>query len=112
MFTCVADLLKAYTCIHEKGERLFRVQTTATDGFTFQRAADIFSAKMPMNQPTFTETSYAFGVARVQLPGQIGCIGFNPGLMSDEIPTVVKGTPLRLIVYIREACLVPCLPLP
>lgn len=84
---------------HGSGKRPVRVQKNYDRRLAHQSAADIFSAKMPLHQSTFTESSYAFGVARLQLPGQMGYIGFNPGLMSDEMPTVAKGTPSRLILY-------------
>ncbi|ROV90339.1 hypothetical protein VMCG_09751 [Cytospora schulzeri] len=99
MFTCVADLLKAYTAVMEAAGDQFMCNRTFTDGLPIKRAAEIFSSKMPLNQPTFTESSYAFGVARLQLPGQMGYIGFNPGLVPDGMPTVAKNTPSRLILY-------------
>jgi len=72
---------------------------THTEDLPFRRAADILSAKIPINAPTYTESSYAFGVARLHLPGQMGYIGFNPGLMPDGMPVVAQDTPSRLILY-------------
>ena len=57
------------------------------------------SAKMPMSQPTRSETSYAFGWARVQLPGRMGDIGCNPALMPNGMPIVGKGAPPQLVIY-------------
>ena len=57
------------------------------------------SAKIPMSQPTRWETSYAFGWARVQLPGKMGDIGCNPGLMPQGMPIVGKGAPPQLVFY-------------
>lgn len=52
-----------------------------------------------MSQPTRSETSYAFGWARVQLPGRMGDIGCNPGLMPYGMPIVGKGAPSQLVIY-------------
>ncbi|KAK0511026.1 hypothetical protein JMJ35_006578 [Cladonia borealis] len=54
--TCVKDLLKFCSCFLK----------SANDQFS--------NAKIPMGDPTFRETSYAFGWARVQLPGPMGAL--------------------------------------
>lgn len=99
MFSCVEDLLKLYAAAMEAMEDQFTSNRTQTDGLPFKRVADIFSAKIPVNPPTFSESSYAFGVVRVQLPGQMGYIGFNPDLMPSGMPIVAQGTPSRLVFY-------------
>ena len=57
------------------------------------------SAKIPMGDPTFRETSYAFGWARVQLPGPMGAVGCNPLLMPHGMPVVGKGALSTLVCY-------------
>ncbi|GAP92040.2 putative d- protein [Rosellinia necatrix] len=100
MFTCVEDLLKAYTEIVNMINNQFRFSGAATKESPLRRVADIISAKIPMNQPTMLESSYAFGLVRVELPGALGQVGLNPGLMPDgKMPIAAKGTPSRLILY-------------
>ena len=59
----------------------------------------IESAKIPMGDPIFRETSYGFGWARVQLPGPMGDMGCNPLLMPQDMPVVGKGAPSTLMCY-------------
>jgi hypothetical protein len=99
MFTCVEDLLKAYGAMvaainHEFGSG----QSPLADAPSpFKCARDVFSAKVPLGQPTLLKSSYGFGTARTQLPGVMGQIGMNPGLMPEgKMPVVAKGTPSRL----------------
>lgn len=99
MFSCVEDLLKLYAAAMKAMEDQFTSDQTQTDGSPLKRVADIFSAKIPLNPPTFTESSYAFGMVRVQLPGQMGYIGFNPDLIPGGMPTVAQGIPSRLVFY-------------
>ncbi|KAI0548145.1 beta-lactamase/transpeptidase-like protein [Xylaria curta] len=99
IFTCVEDLLKAYTeMVNTINNHLGSGE--ATKESPFKRVADIISAKIPMNQPTMLESSYAFGLARAELPGALGQLGLNPSLMPDgKMPIVAKGTPSRLVLY-------------
>ena len=57
------------------------------------------SAKIPMGDPTFRETSYGFGWARVQLPGPMGAMDCNPLLMPHDMPVVGKGAPSKFVCY-------------
>ncbi|CZR42793.1 uncharacterized protein FPRO_10096 [Fusarium proliferatum ET1] len=50
------------------------------------------SAKIPFDQPSQHEVSYAFGWGRVQLPGRFGQIGLNPALLPQGMPTIGRGT--------------------
>ncbi|KAL8834454.1 MAG: hypothetical protein Q9176_007478 [Flavoplaca citrina] len=45
----------------------------------------------------FSETTYALGLARGQLPGRIGIISDNTGLV--EMPFIAKGTKPQLVLY-------------
>jgi hypothetical protein len=56
------------------------------------------SGKILIDQPSKNEASYAFGWARVQLPGRLGQIGPNPGLLPQGMPLVGKGTS-RLLIF-------------
>ncbi|KAI3327286.1 beta-lactamase/transpeptidase-like protein [Xylariaceae sp. AK1471] len=100
IFTCVEDLLKAYSAMVNAINDQFSSGQTLTDGSPIKRAEDVFSAKVPLSQPTFHESSYAFGIARTQLPGVMGQIGINLGLMPEgKMPVVAKCTPSRLVLY-------------
>ena len=57
-----------------------------------------------MGDPTFRETSYAFGWVRVQRPGPMGAVGCNPPLMPHGMPVVGKGAPSTLICY-HQGCM-------
>ncbi|KAI1108841.1 beta-lactamase/transpeptidase-like protein [Nemania sp. NC0429] len=86
IFTC---MVKAINCRFGSGQ--------SPTNSPFKRVEDIVSAKVPMNQPTILESSYAFGIARTQLPGSMGHIGSNPELMPDgKMSIVAKGTLSRL----------------
>ena len=52
-----------------------------------------------MGDPTFRETSYGFGWARVQLPGPMGAMDCNPLLMPHDMPVVGKGAPSKFVCY-------------
>ncbi|KAJ8131518.1 hypothetical protein O1611_g2108 [Lasiodiplodia mahajangana] len=99
IFTCVEDLLKAYTEVVNTINHEFETGQPSK-GSPFKRIADVISAKIPMDQSTVLESSYAFGIARIELPGAMGQIGINPGLMPDgKMPIVARGTPSRLVLY-------------
>jgi hypothetical protein len=73
---------------------------TLTEGSSFRRVADVFSAKVPMNQSSLLEPSYAFSIARTKLPRAMRQVGVNPGLMpGNKMPIVAQGTPSRLVLY-------------
>lgn len=97
--TCVEDLLKIYSVFLESANDQFAHSTTSTKGSPFKQVNHLISARIPMNQPTRGETSYAFGWARVQLPGTMGDIGCNPPLMPKGMPVVGQGVPSRLVIY-------------
>ncbi|KAI8633860.1 beta-lactamase/transpeptidase-like protein [Xylariaceae sp. FL1651] len=100
MFTCVEDLLNAYSKIMEAVDDQFTTGESFTKGSPIKQATEVFSAKIPMCQPTLLEASYGFGIGRVQLPGAMGQFGMNPGLMPDrKMPVVAKGAPSRLVFY-------------
>lgn len=103
MFSCIEDLLKAYgtimsaiECRREK-ENYYNPSTQQN---SIKQATAIFSAKIPMAQPTVREASYAMGLARVELPGPMGHIGVNPSLLpGGRMPTVARGSSSKLVFY-------------
>ncbi|KAH9904257.1 beta-lactamase/transpeptidase-like protein [Xylariomycetidae sp. FL2044] len=98
LFTCVEDLLKAYTAAMEAFKDQMVTGRTETEGCPIRMAAELLSAKIPMLQPTYRELSYAVGMCRVQLPGQMGHIGDNMNLM-PRMSIVGKGAPSTLVFY-------------
>lgn len=58
----------------------------------------LFTPLQIMDIPTMREKSYASGWVRSQLPGQVGNIGVNPGLV-DEMPTLAEGIDSRLAFW-------------
>lgn len=57
------------------------------------------SAKIPIDQPSRLEASYALGWGRIQLPGKMGHFGLNPDLMPDGMPVVGRGVPSQLVIF-------------
>ena len=97
--TCVVDLLRLYGVFLASANDQFTNERTSTENSPLKQVNHLMSAKIPMSQPTRSETSYAFGWARVQLPGRMGDIGCNPGLMPNGMPIVGKGAPSQLVIY-------------
>ncbi|KAL9611298.1 MAG: hypothetical protein Q9167_004062 [Letrouitia subvulpina] len=97
--TCVRDLLKLRSVSLASGNDQFSYERTSTKDSPLKQVNHLLSAKIPMSQPTRSETSYAFGWARVQLPGRMGDIGCNPSLMPNGMPIVGKGAPSQLVIY-------------
>jgi CubicO group peptidase (beta-lactamase class C family) len=97
--TCVKDLLVLYDAFMLAANDQFATGKTSTSGSPLKQVNHIMSARIPMGGPTLNEASYGFGWARVQLPGTMGGIGCNPGLMPGGMPIVGKGGPSRLVVY-------------
>lgn len=97
--TCVKDLLKLYSSLLRSANEQFASGTTSNKGSPLKQINHLLSAKIPMADPTFRETSYGFGWARVQLPGPMGAIGCNPRLMPHGMPVVGKGAPSTLVCY-------------
>ncbi|KAI0145152.1 beta-lactamase/transpeptidase-like protein [Xylariaceae sp. FL1272] len=61
-----------------------------------------FTPQISMNGDSDRETSYALGWARVQTPGPMGAIGFNPELLryqSMKVPNVARDHPSKFIFH-------------
>ena len=97
--SCVKDLLVLYGVFIETANHQFRTGKTSTPGYPLKQMSHLFSAKTPLEPPTYRETSYALGWARVQLPGPMGAVGCNPPLMPDGMPIVGKGSFSPLVFY-------------
>ena len=97
--TCVKDLLKFCSSLLRSASDQFASGKTLTKDSPLKQVNHIESAKIPMGDPIFRETSYGFGWARVQLPGPMGDMGCNPLLMPQDMPVVGKGAPSTLMCY-------------
>ncbi|KAJ9490055.1 hypothetical protein VN97_g3201 [Penicillium thymicola] len=80
-------------------EDQFTTGKGATEGSPFKQVSYLTSAKIPMDQPSRNELSYAFRWGRAQLPNRLGQVGINPGLMPDGIPIIGKVVPPQLILF-------------
>src|SRR3569833_2572680 len=97
--SCVRDLLKLYRAFSNSFKDQLSRGSTSTEGTPFKQVAELTSAKLPMDQPSRNELSYAFGWARAQLPNRMGQIGINTGLMPDGMPVVGKCAPSQLVLF-------------
>lgn len=100
LFTCTKDLLKAYSAVSDAILSEFDVGQTRVFSDNrdspIKQAEDLFTPKMYVNE----ETSYAFGLCRVQLPASMGHVGLNPGLLGDvNMPLVARGVSPTLVFY-------------
>ncbi|KAH6848208.1 beta-lactamase/transpeptidase-like protein [Chaetomium sp. MPI-CAGE-AT-0009] len=95
----VRDLMKLYKAFMHGFNHQLSTGKTSTEGVPLKQVAQLMSAKVAMAQPSKNEASYGLGWARVQLPGRMGQIGINPGLMPDGMPIVGKGIPPRLVIF-------------
>ncbi|KAK8122854.1 hypothetical protein PG984_011524 [Apiospora sp. TS-2023a] len=71
-----------------------------TEGLPLRQVPELMSAKIPMDQPTRNEVSYALGWQRIQLPGKMGQIGLNSGLLPrGGMPVIGNGIPSELVLF-------------
>lgn len=97
--SCVRDLLKLYRAFLTSYNDQFSSGKSSTEGSPLKQVTHLMSAKIPMDQPSRNEASYALGWGRVQLLGKMGQIGINPGLLPNEMPTIAKGVPGQLVIF-------------
>ncbi|KAG4284484.1 hypothetical protein FPRO06_08863 [Fusarium proliferatum] len=88
----VKDLLKLYSSFIKGFNSQFSGSDAPDVGSPLKQLSHIMSAKIPFDQPSRHEASYAFGWGRVQLPGRFGQIGLNPALLPQGMPTIGRGT--------------------
>ncbi|EJP60755.1 penicillin-binding protein [Beauveria bassiana ARSEF 2860] len=94
----VEDLAKFYGAFLQGIHSQFENGGSSSGTSILKQLPQITSAKIAIDQPSKHESAYAFGWARVQLPGRMGQIGLNPGLLPDGMPLVGKGTS-QLVIY-------------
>ena len=92
----VKDLAKLYGAFLKGFNDQFDGGVT---GSTLKQLTHITSEKVAIDQPSKHEASYTFGWVRVQLPGRIGQVGLNPGLLPKVMPLVGKGTSSLVIFH-------------
>ncbi|KAJ5827588.1 hypothetical protein N7447_004351 [Penicillium robsamsonii] len=98
-WSCVRDLSKLYKTFAASFQDQFTTGKGATEGSPFKQVPHLTSAKIPMDQPSRNELSYALGWGRAQLPNRLGQIGINPDLMPDGMPLAGKGVPSQLLLF-------------
>ncbi|KAF5969731.1 putative d-aminoacylase [Fusarium bulbicola] len=87
----VKDLVKLYSSFIKGFNSQFSESVTPDDASPLKQLNHIMSAKIPFDQPSQREASYAFGWGRVQLPGRFGQIGLNPALLPQGMPAIGRG---------------------
>ena len=102
--SCINDLLILYHSLLRASDYQFKTGLTCTPGSPFQQARTLFHSYMPLPTLSLRETSYALGWMRIQLPGPMGAIGLNPKLMHNNMPSIGRGSPSRLVLY-HQGCL-------
>ncbi|KAK2589740.1 hypothetical protein QQS21_012579 [Conoideocrella luteorostrata] len=95
----VNDLLKLYKAFLTSFNDQFLTGKTSTQGSPLRQVTQLMSAKIPMDQPSRNEISYAMGWGRVQLPGRMGQIGINPRLLPNGMPIIAEGVPGELVIF-------------
>ena len=97
--SCVKDLLKFYQELMRASKHQFSTGQASTPGSPLKQVAHLLSSKIPLEQISLRENSYALGWVRSQLPSPMGAVGLNPKLVPNGMPFVGKGGPSRLVVY-------------
>ena len=96
--SCVKDLLKFYQELMRAGKHQYGTGQASTPGSPLNQVAYLLSSKIPLEELSQRENSYAFGWVRSQLPSPMGAVGLNPKLIPDRMPVVGKGAS-RLVIY-------------
>ena len=94
-------------CVYKEFVRSLRDQyatgKTSTKNSPFCQVAQLTSGRIAMTTPSLNEATYALGWGRVQLPGSMGQIGINPGLLPDgSMPVVGKGVSSPPLVIFHQ----------
>lgn len=95
----VKDLVELYRHFMKGFNAQSMTGKTSSEGSHLKQLTQIMSGKIAIDPPTRHEVSYAFGWARVQLPGRLGQIGINPRLLPHGMPLVGKGTSNLLLFH-------------
>ena len=95
------DLLVYYGALLDASSQQLNNGTDSTDASPFKHLRTIFSSHAvlkPSPYGIFSDTVYALGWVRAQLPTQLGAISHNPGKVS-KMPVVAPGTKPQYIFY-------------
>ena len=96
--SCISDLMNLYGSFLKTYKDQMSPGNTTTPGSPFKQVVTCMSNQNPMPGDTLLEQSYGLGWIRAELPGPMGAVGLNPGLV-DSMPIVGKGSSSRLAIY-------------
>ena len=99
--TSVNELLVYYTELMKASKKEKTVREPKTASIYFGEVQTLLSPHAVLTPPPFglfTDTTYALGLARGQLPGKLGVISDNTGLV-NEMPVIGKGTTPQIVLY-------------
>ncbi|KIW70018.1 hypothetical protein PV04_02329 [Phialophora macrospora] len=96
--SCVKDLLRFYSTVLRSGVDQFKNSRTSTAGSPLKQLPVILSGHTPVSSSSFLERSYAMGMVRVQLPGELGDTGIN-GMFVESMPVVDGNSSNPLVLY-------------
>ena len=96
--SCISDLMNLYGALLSAYKDQISSGSTTTPDSPFKQVVTCMSNQNPMPGNTLLEQSYGLGWARAELPGPMGAVGLNPGLV-DTMPIVGKGNSSRLAIY-------------
>ena len=89
--SCVKDLLKFYQELMRASKHQSDTGQASTLASPLKQVAQLLSSKIPVEEISQREISYAFGGVRSQLSNAMGAVGLNPELIRDGMPIVGKG---------------------
>ncbi|PGH01867.1 hypothetical protein AJ79_07804 [Helicocarpus griseus UAMH5409] len=94
-YTNVDDMLKYSAALLEA------YQSNGKSNSTLKELDKIFSAQIPVREPSYRERSYALGWIRTQLPGVLGLMGDNFDIIGSVagLPEIGQCAPSKLCFY-------------
>lgn len=99
--SCINELLVYYTALMEASHRTGTERVLDAASNPFREVQTLLSPHPVLTPPPFglfSETTYALGWARGQLPGKIGVLSENTALV-DEMPFIGKGSTPQRVFY-------------
>lgn len=94
----IADLLRFYAAFLHAAKDQFSNARTTTPGSPLAQISQILQPHVSMSITSLREQTYGLGWARAELPGTLGLLGANNGLVAS-MPEVLSKGPSRLCVY-------------
>ncbi|KAL8652890.1 MAG: hypothetical protein Q9226_004076 [Calogaya cf. arnoldii] len=96
----VNELLLYYTALMKASHQTSTGTNSDTASAPFSEVQTLLSPHAVLSQPSFglSETTYALGLVRGQLPGKVGVLSENTGLVA-EMPIIGKGTTPQRVLY-------------